>query len=273
MSEMNSIQWSHIISIQGAVTQQHIWPKFKGDVWGYMEFKEHWHKMQKVEVSEKQLLEIMWEDCLPSHIVERPGKFANVATAWQYLDQLFGWNSLCDILQSHDFFPEYVCPQGFHEGFIALFTEFRSRGKEQEWNLMAMHILLCNMPSQERELWHKEGTQERIEMEFWPLELYKFVIRRWEDFEDARRSKRNRVKHKKHRPCSRNSKPLHPAVAVVSVALQGAVSVGKPEPGTTDEGMCEYHRTNKPGQDGHESNDAACDCESEDSNNLGESRD
>jgi hypothetical protein len=66
------------MSIQGAVTQQHIWPKFKGDVWEYVEFKEQWHKMKKVDVSEKQLLEIMWRSCLSSCIVERPDKFANV---------------------------------------------------------------------------------------------------------------------------------------------------------------------------------------------------
>jgi hypothetical protein len=187
-----------------------------------MEFKEQWHKMQKAEVSETQLLEIMWKECLSSHIVERPDKFTNLVTAWQYLDQLFGWNSLCEVLQSHESFPEDVCPRGFYESFMALFAEFRSKGKEQEWNLMAMHILLCNMPSQEIELWHKGGTQERVEMEFWPLELYKFVTRRWEDFEDARRSKRIRVKHKKRRRCSKNSKPLHHAAAGVLTSLNQA---------------------------------------------------
>jgi hypothetical protein len=156
---------------------------------------------------------------------------------------------------------------------MALFAEFRSKGKEQEWSLMAMHILLSNMPSQERELWHKEGTQGRVEMEFWPLELYKFVTRRWEDFEDARRSKRKRVKHKKRRRYSRNSKPLCPAAAAVSAALQGSVSMDKPESGVTNEGVCKQHCTDELGQDGHESDDAAYDCKSEDSNNPSESRD
>jgi hypothetical protein len=83
--------------------------------------------------------------------------------------------------------------------FTELIVELRSKGKEQEWNLIAMHILWWIMPSNERELWYEEKIQERLEMEFWPLELYKFMTRRWEDIDDAKMRRRNRAKRGRKR--------------------------------------------------------------------------
>jgi hypothetical protein len=99
MDKMNSTQWGPITSIQGAVTQQPIWlMAMCGDTWNS---KEQWHEILRPGVGGKQLLEIMWRNCLPRNIVEEPGKFADTAAVWKYLDQLFVWNNLCDILQLH----------------------------------------------------------------------------------------------------------------------------------------------------------------------------
>jgi hypothetical protein len=164
---------------------------------------------------------------------------------------------------------------------MALLAEFRSEGKEQEWNLIAMHILLWNMPSRERELWHEKRIQERLEMEFWPLELYKFMTRRWEDLEDTRMRRRIRAKPGKRRRRSNNPAPFHSTTIAVSAVAQGAAPPGEPEVGGADWGddahekdeeATEYHHDDEPGQDG-DPGDSACSCESEDSSDLSELED
>jgi hypothetical protein len=94
------------MSIQGAVTQHPVWPKFDGNVWKYLEFKERGHEIQKTGIGGKQLLKIIWKDCLPHNIVEELDRFADITAMRKYLDQLFGWNKLCEILQAYESYPE-----------------------------------------------------------------------------------------------------------------------------------------------------------------------
>jgi hypothetical protein len=85
------------------------------------------------------------------------------------------------------------------------------------------------MPSQERELWQAKLDLTQCKMESWPGDLYKFMIRRCNEFDDMEIRKRVRAhRRKRHGRYFNGPAPLQSAMTAASEVRRWADQPGKP---------------------------------------------
>jgi hypothetical protein len=77
--------WLPMAYESGGIPSQSGWPKFSSCVEDFPEFKDRWHKISKVGISDKMLLRILEEHSLASNIARRPDRFTEVADEWRWL--------------------------------------------------------------------------------------------------------------------------------------------------------------------------------------------
>jgi hypothetical protein len=64
-----------------------------------------------------------------------------------------------------------------------MYVKLKAENRKEEWNLHAMQDMVALMPSREKERWLAHLDSMNCEMEYWPIELYKFMINRWNEIE------------------------------------------------------------------------------------------
>jgi hypothetical protein len=112
------------------------WPRFSGRVEDFEEFKRQWLKMDKTGIGDQDLLRGLWEFCLPLKMSRRPGRFLEVAEAWEWLDSLFAYNDLCKVVEEEYYdCPKMCSPIDCYKNFLLLKTEIFELYGTWTWNM------------------------------------------------------------------------------------------------------------------------------------------
>jgi hypothetical protein len=152
------VSWLPVAAQRGATTSEVGWPKFSRKVEDFPEFKKQWHKISKTGISDKLLLRVLWEHCLPLNLSRKPDMFSEVAEVWEWLCRLFEPNVLSYAVQyDYEKCPDRYELEEWYFSFLQIKAEFFASDGIQLWNMAVVEEILRKVPSHERLLWHVQS--------------------------------------------------------------------------------------------------------------------
>jgi hypothetical protein len=123
----------------------------------------------------------MWDYCLPKNLTKDPGRFADVAAVWAWLEKLFGPNKICYQCKGiYGKCPSDADPVLRYKAMIDLRKEVWDDGNQEWWNMAAVDEILDVLPNGERQVWLQFVVDDKAKwIEHWPVNFWRFLHYRW----------------------------------------------------------------------------------------------
>jgi hypothetical protein len=204
----------------GAASWLAQWQRFSGRVEDYEDFKNQWLKMKKTGIGDQKLLTGLWEHCLPPDLSRRPGRFLGVTEVWEWLEHLYAYNDLCNIVDEEYYGCPKVCsPAGWYKDFLILKTEIFELYGTETLKMAVVERILEKLPKTERKLWSQFDEIQTAFIEDWPWKFIRFMTHREINLRSKVVSARTMNQKQDWRYLSEASRPAPPTLAVAATTV------------------------------------------------------